>query len=258
MKKIEYSKLLKSAFSGPSKIAEYYSYFYNYSFGNQVLLVLQGVTSPVATFKKWCELGRSVKKGAKAKEIFIPTSWTKKVEDQATGEEKEIPMKGFILKSCLFQATDTDGKEFYSETRELPQLDKNKIYSALGITEITWNKPNGNLQGYSYPTKKAIAINPLAVYPEKTLLHEVAHCILHSQDSSSVHQHDAAIPQSLMEVEAEVVAYITGSYLGILSEDAKQSSRGYTQHWINGNNVPEKNAKRIFGAVDKILKALGA
>ena len=256
MKKVDYNKLLKSAFSEAGKLAEYYRYFHNYSFGNQMLLLGQGVTGPVAKFKRWVELGRSVKKGAKAKFIFVP--FTKKIEgvNEDTGEITISTMKSFFLSPCLFELTDTEGNELYSPEKELPKLDKFKIYSALEITECNWREIDGNTQGYAIPSKRQIAINPLAVYPEKTLLHEVAHCILHAKVDSLKKAHDTAIPQNLREVEAESVAYITGSFLGILSEDAKRSSRGYIQHWIDNNSIPENNAKRIFGAVDKIIKAL--
>jgi hypothetical protein len=34
-----------------------------------------------------------------------------------------------------------------------------------------------------------------------------------------------------------------------------EESRGYIQHWLNGEEFPEKSARRVFAAADKILKA---
>jgi hypothetical protein len=164
-------------------------------------------------------------------------------------------MRSFILKPCLFEATDTDGEELYFPERALPALDKTKILTSLGIKEMPWARPEGNSQGVANTYSSTVSINPLAVYPEKTLLHEIAHCILHKRDLDTFN-HDLRIPQNIREVEAESVAYIAGSYLGILSDDAKKASRGYIQHWIRNENIPDSNAKRIFGAVDKIIKAL--
>jgi hypothetical protein len=31
--------------------------------------------------------------------------------------------------------------------------------------------------------------------------------------------------------------------------------RGYLQHWLEGDIIPEKSAQRIFGAADRILRA---
>jgi hypothetical protein len=32
-------------------------------------------------------------------------------------------------------------------------------------------------------------------------------------------------------------------------------SRGYIQNWLDGSEISDKSAQRIFGAADKILKA---
>jgi hypothetical protein len=32
-------------------------------------------------------------------------------------------------------------------------------------------------------------------------------------------------------------------------------SRGYIQNWLDGTDFPEKSARRVFSAADKILKA---
>ena len=52
--------------------------------------------------------------------------------------------------------------------------------------------------------------------------------------------------------EAEAVAYLLTDLLDL---DGKAESRGYIQHWLQSATVPEKSARRIFSAADKILKA---
>jgi hypothetical protein len=59
-------------------------------------------------------------------------------------------------------------------------------------------------------------------------------------------------PKNIKEVEAESVAYILCELLNL--EGAKES-RGYIQHWLNSDTIPDKSAQKIFGAADKILKA---
>lgn len=60
------------------------------------------------------------------------------------------------------------------------------------------------------------------------------------------------LPRYIKEVEAESVAFILCS---ILELPGQPESRGYIQNWLAGQEIPEANAKRIFGAADRILKA---
>jgi hypothetical protein len=59
-------------------------------------------------------------------------------------------------------------------------------------------------------------------------------------------------PRDIREVEAESVAYICCSILGL---PGLHESRGYIQHWLAGNEIGDKTAQRIFGTAEKILKA---
>jgi hypothetical protein len=58
------------------------------------------------------------------------------------------------------------------------------------------------------------------------------------------------LSRNIREVEAESVALICCEALGL---PGAEFSRGYIQHW--GSEIPEKSARRIFTAADKILKA---
>lgn len=75
--RLDWSALLHEALTEPGRISAAFSVFHRYSIGNAFLLMLQaslrGVDlSPVASFKKWKELGRSVRKGEKAFEMVMP------------------------------------------------------------------------------------------------------------------------------------------------------------------------------------------
>ncbi|TMD69892.1 MAG: DUF1738 domain-containing protein, partial [Chloroflexi bacterium] len=69
---IDWGKVIEEALTAPGNLGDTYNRFYQYSFFNQMLLRLQGVNEPVATYKKWQELGRQVLKGSRAKEIVRP------------------------------------------------------------------------------------------------------------------------------------------------------------------------------------------
>lgn len=253
-----YQSLFSTAINDPGKLADYYHCFYNYSFGNMLFLMYQGITSPVATFKRWSNQGRKIIKGSKAKSIWIPNI-KKGTKEDIAGELVEFSYTRFFAKACIFELNDTTGDDYYSPEVELPQFSKTKILNALEIKEIEFSAAQTlNTQGYAYSTLREIAINPLAAYPVKTFLHEVAHCLLHAHDENGlVIAHGLEIPESLMEVEAESTAFIVGSFLGLLNEDAQLFSRGYIQSYLAKFPMQEKTCQRIFGAADKILKALG-
>ena len=48
---------------------------------NQILLLMQGVREPVATYERWRSIGRQVLKGSKAAEIVRPITVTRKNDD---------------------------------------------------------------------------------------------------------------------------------------------------------------------------------
>ena len=59
-------------------------------------------------------------------------------------------------------------------------------------------------------------------------------------------------PLDIREAEAEGVAYILCTLLDL---PGQAESRGYIQGWLDGRQLPEKSAKKIFGTADRIMKA---
>jgi hypothetical protein len=80
---------------------------------------------------------------------------------------------------------------------------------------------------------------------------ELAHIVLgHTKEGTMT---DSEVtPRDTREVEAESVAYILCS---ILELPGLESSRAYVQGWLNGQQVSDKSASKIFGAANKILEA---
>jgi N-terminal domain of anti-restriction factor ArdC len=77
--KIEWAQLLQSAIEEPGKISEAYRRFHGYSLGNRISALFQcakrGITpGPLASFNRWKELGRHVKKGEKALSLCMPVT----------------------------------------------------------------------------------------------------------------------------------------------------------------------------------------
>ena len=231
-----------------------YSLFWNYSLGNQILALIQAnrrgiALGPIASYNRWRELGRHVKRGEKAIELCMPVTCKRNVkEDDVDGSdsETEITFKRFVFRRNWFMLSQTDGAEYTLPA--IPAWDRARALAALGVEEIPFEMFNGNCQGYA--KGRQIAINPLAEMPAKTTFHEVAHIEL-GHTSEAVHDSES-LPRNLKEVEAESVALLCLDALGV---DGAEYCRGYIQNWLQGATIPERSAQRIFSAADKILKA---
>jgi hypothetical protein len=87
--------------------------------------------------------------------------------------------------------------------------------------------------------------------PDKTTFHELAHVVLGHTEARTLNDGDT-LPRSLKEAEAESVAQICLESLGL---PGARFCRAYIQSWLEGAEIPERSAQRIFSAADRILKA---
>ncbi len=251
---IQFRQLLEEAVSKPGTLMKAYSLFWNYSLGNQILAFMQahkrGIPlGPIASYNRWKELGRYVKRGEKAIELCMPVTCKRTVKEQSTDgseTETEIAFKRFVFRRNWFMLSQTDGAAY--QLPAIPLWDRARALQTLNVEEIPFEMMNGNCQGYA--TGRKIAINPVAQMPSKTTFHELAHIEL-GHTSEAVHDSET-LPRSLKEVEAESVALLCLESLGM---DGAEYCRGYIQNWLSGATIPERSAQRIFSAADKILKA---
>ena len=251
MEKAPFAEILKSAVEQPGILSDCYSKFYGYSIGNQLLAWSQCVErnipiGPIATYKKWADLGRQVKKGSKAIALVLPVTINKK---DADGKKTDEFFSLFTLKNNWFVLDQTEGDDFVNEVVS-PTWDRVKACEALGVTEVAFAHPDGNCQGYASGVE--IAINPVAILPHKTRFHELAHIVLGHTKENALFSDSESTPRDIREVEAESVAYILCSLLGL---PGLEESRGYIQHWLTGGEISDKSAQKIFGAANKILNA---
>ena len=248
-----FSDLLREAVTRPGILSEAYHAFHAFSLGNQILaasqLIERGLSiSPIASFNAWKSKDRIVRKGEKALRLFMPVTIKRQDREEETGIEQEIQFQTFMLKPHWFSLDQTDGEPFVHETKS-PTWDALLAMKLMGIEEIPFEMLDGNCQGYASGNR--IAINPVAALPHKTRFHEMAHVILGHTAEHALHD-DERTPRRLREVEAESVAYILCSLLDLPGRD---ESRGYVQAWLGDEPIPEKTARRIFSAADKLLKA---
>lgn len=243
--KLDWPALLEEALTLPGQISSAYSRFWPYSFNNCLLLRLQGAEGPVASFKRWQELGRHVLKGSKAKVIVRPITVTKKNDDG----EVESRFTRFKPVRGAFDYKDTEGEEL--PPVEIPDWSEPLALTTLEIQRVPFELIDGNIQGYSFERK--VAINPVAENPNKTLFHELGHVVLgHTEPEAHAEyvQH-----RGLKEFQAETTAFLSMKELEQLDDDAASKSRGYVQHWMHAEVPPEAAIRQVFSATDKILRA---
>jgi hypothetical protein len=251
---IQFRQLLDEAVRKPGTLMKAYSLFWTYSLGNQLLALMQAhrrgiALGPIASFNRWKELGRYVKRGEKAIELCMPVTVKRTVTEHGqdgNDVETEIAFKRFVYKRNWFMLAQTDGAEY--QLPAIPAWDRARALKTLSVEEIPFEMLNGNCQGYA--KGRQIAINPVAQMPAKTTFHELAHIEL-GHTSEAVHDSET-LPRNLREVEAESVALLCLESLGM---DGAEYCRGYIQNWLQGAVIPERSAQRIFAVADKILKA---
>jgi len=255
---VKWAELLNEAVSQPGLLHQSYQRFHNYSLGNALLIVWQcmgrGIEpGPVATYKRWQELGRQVKGGEKAMAMWMPIVVKDKEVDK-DGNEVEHSKMVFVTPSRWFVISQTEG-DFQPVPETVGDWSMARMLSALEIQTETFDEVDGNCMGYA-KRNRTIAVSPLAFSPIKTAVHEAAHVIMHfgKDEAVDVIVDGKDLTYSEREVEAESVALLVCDALGL---DGQEYSRGYIQRWMGqtSDGIPEKSARRIFSAADKILKA---
>lgn len=254
----DFSDLLRRAVEEPGVLSEAYRAFYDYSIGNQLLALFQCHAreippGPLATFKRWQDRGRHVKRGEKALTLCMPVTMKARTATGEAEQQGELPLERtftrFVYRARWFVLAQTDGTPYEVP---VPEWDAQRALAALQITEVPFEALDGNCQGYA--RGREVAISPIAELPYKTRFHEVAHVVLgHTAEEDAPLAEQTS--RSMREVEAEAVALICLSVLGL---PGAQHCRGYIQHWNTerrGRAIPDSNARRIFKAADAILKA---
>jgi hypothetical protein len=187
-------------------------------------------------------LKRQVKKGEKALWLCMPLTGKRQNEQ---GEDERF-IRAFVWKPRWFILCQTAGEPV--EIQAIPTWDKAIALANLQISQVEFETLNGNVRGYA--KKRTVAISPIAALAHKTLFHELAHVVLgHTFEADF--QDGEEIPKNLREVEAESVALLLCESLGLAGAEF---SRGYIQHWLDGDVIPEKASQKILGAADRILK----
>jgi hypothetical protein len=116
----DFAALLATATTDPGTISAAYSAFHNYSLGNIMLAMIQcharGISlGPLASFNRWKELGRYVRKGEKAIELCMPITCKRTIETtDASGDtvNDDATFTRFVFRRNWFVLSQTDGNPY--------------------------------------------------------------------------------------------------------------------------------------------------
>jgi hypothetical protein len=239
-------ELLEGLLTLPGSTGETYRRFHNYSPRNIGFLALQGCPpEPVATFKKWQELGRHVTKGQKAFSILRPIQV--KIEDEKTEEVKLL--KRFKVVRALFAASQTAGDDLPPYVPR--EWDVDRALKVLDIEQVPFQSYDGNTGGYA--VDRTIAINPVAPYPLRTTIHEISHVTHGHTTPDKLIEYQSH--RGTFEFEAEASAYVCLNEIGELDEQTATVSRGYVQGWLKGEKPSDKSLRAVLNTSTQILDA---
>lgn len=246
-----FSELLHQAVSQSGIISTAYRQFHNYSLGNQLLALGQclerGIQpGPLATFPKWKEMGRHVRRGEKAITLCQPVTIKRKADATEVDDDEQVFTR-FVYRPHWFVLAQTDGQEIAATLP--PSWDRVQALAKLEIEEVPFDLTDGNCLGFA--RGRQIAISPINPMPHKTLFHEVAHVLL-GHTSEGEQNETPLTPRSLRECEAEAVALLCCEALGL---PGATECRGYIQAWWRESEIPERSAQKIMKVADQILRA---
>lgn len=208
--------------------------FHRYSFNNIMLIAFQNPNATmVAGYKRWLELNRYVRRGEKGIAILAPCIYKTNPNDENSPTE----VKGFRV-VYVFDISQTNGEplpkppEWTSSERqaELEQA----LIDFSRAQEITFTRAplEGETQGVSKGGE--IILSPDAGV--KTLIHELAHELLHKNGFANI-----TLDRRIKELEAEAVAFVVGEHFSLTD----LTSPNYLALW-------EADSEAILARLDRI------
>lgn len=246
--------LERMAILGPTSINRY-------SFRNILLLMAQCPEARnVATFNAWKELGRTVKRGAKSLTVLRPRIVRVKDIDAENPSEPQTLLAGFSYLN-VFDVEQTEGAPIPEPLRPRPietpegfgwtiEALRALVMTLPGVAGITLRnrRPGDHPTAggwFDLNTHQIVVISSEvpAAQQIKTLLHEVAHAILHDDG-----EHHAT---STAEVEAESTAFVVSHALGL---DTAAYSLPYVATWALEGQTKEPT-RAVAAVGERVRKA---
>jgi hypothetical protein len=227
--------------------------FHSYSANNQLLIYFQcPEATRVCGYRAWQRLGRYVRKGERGIQILAPCR--KRVNPvEGEGEQGEVErieiLTGFRVVH-VFDVSQTEGDELAEVaprrlTGEVPKrlieaLEQRVADEGFRLQRETIARSSRN--GYADFERRLVVVRGdlSGVQTAKTLIHELAHLLLHRDTDLS--------ERAVAEVEAESVAFVVASALGL---DTSDYSFPYVARWGGGD------AELVAGTAERVIAAAG-
>ncbi|HKS77116.1 MAG TPA: ArdC family protein [Terriglobales bacterium] len=229
--------------------------FHSYSFGNILAIARQRPTaSRVAGFSTWKELGRFVKRGEKGIQILAPIVGhrrTKNDQEQQTDEKPRPVLIGFRA-VYVFDVAQTEGADLpefeHTITGEVGEhRDRLIDFLAQQNIALDYTENIAPALGVSYGGRIALLPGQSKAEEFVTLVHEVAHELLHKTDRRT------KTTATVRETEAEAVAFIVGQGIGLemgrASSDYIQMYAGNAALLAESLEVVHRTSAVILGAI---------
>jgi antirestriction protein ArdC len=250
-----------------------------YSLNNQIYILMQ---MPEATtvngMKRWNTLGRHVKPGEKSIKIFAPITRFRDVEVRDEEGNTVLDYDGTPLKerkqrivgyeqNYVFDISQTDGPEI-----DVFRFDKNKIVEnkatileglrkvverkGFTISYATQEELGSGTYGLCNHNTHEIKIleNMSDLQEISTTVHECGHALAHSsyrEDFEGLTQNEK---REIKEVEAESIACVVCTYLGL---DTENFNFSYITGWADGDiSKFKKNLDVISSHARTLIKGI--
>jgi antirestriction protein ArdC len=232
------------------------SRFHSYSFGNVLEIARQRPTATrVAGMYAWNQLGRRVKKGEKGIRILAPIIGIKRKPDAEA--EKDITKQNTRVlvgfrNAYVFDVEQTEGVELPAMREVYGDVGENhdRLVSFIerqGI-ELVFTEKIAPALGMSYGGRIAILPGQSKAETFATLLHELAHEMLHKAERRTT------TTKVVRETEAEAIAFVVGKAVGLevgtASADYIALYHGNASLLIESLEVIQQTSAVILAALD--------
>jgi N-terminal domain of anti-restriction factor ArdC len=231
--------------------------FHNYSFGNILEIARQKPDATrVAGLYAWNQLGRKVKKGEHGIRILAPVIGVRRKKDEEAEKDLRTQNQAVLVgfrSAYVFDVGQTEGTE-------LPEFSERVAGNAgeyrdrlvdfvieQGIA-LEFKESIAPALGVSYGGKIALLPGQSSAEEFSTLVHELAHEMLHKADRRT------ATTKTVRETEAEAIAFVVGKTIGL---ETGRASADYI-HLYHGNaallteslEVIQKTSALILSALE--------
>ena len=246
----------------PEEIEKYLapgSGFYQYSLLNQICATYEfygmygkmpeGVWATFNQFKK--QHNKIIKKGQHGVHMIRPQRFSYEVVDEDTGEtevKEGLTFKPFVVfdnSQTISLNKEKDDKITGKSSMSEDEIDKIiEKHWKLIITDYEFQR--GATDGKSF-IELSYHENTTANTRISTRLHEIAHILLKHKERD--------IPRNICELEAESVAFMVTTMLGLKNE----KSRLYIANWngLDAREAVKERSQLLIKTAEEIVKLLG-